>query len=228
MAQHDQVGPQRPAGLRDGHDPFDRLVEREGDTGADAPRGGQPDMRDELVGVGLDHLAGVVGIEHIWRGVQVEVVGDRDRFDLLVVSHSCGFQVGPEVAVDEAHRREVLDAREADLLEVPQEDRHQPERIRAVDAGEDRDVLDDGQDFGRHVDDDRIGVAVGHHPRQRAAPGHAVAARVVDDDQVGAAGLGALGREARAGAGSDDRPPARDRGVQLRERFGALHAVPPR
>ena len=55
-------------------------------------------------------------------------------------------------------------------------------------------VADDRQHLAGHVHDDRVGVAVGHHAGQRPAAGHAEAARVVDDDQVDAAGLGALGR----------------------------------
>ena len=74
-----------------------------------------------------------------------------------------------------------------------------------------------------HVDDDRVGVAVGQQPGERAAAGHAVAAGVVDDDQVDAAGLGALGREARARAGADDRlaapRPWRAAGRAPRSRF---------
>ncbi len=87
--------------------------------------------------------------------------------------------------------------------------------------------LHDRQHLARHVDDDRVGVAVGHQPRERAAARHAVAAGVVDDDQVDAAGLGALGREAGARACADHRPAARDRRLQPRERLGALHAAPP-
>ena len=45
---------------------------------------------------------------------------------------------------------------------------------------------------------------------QRAAAGHAVAAGVVDDHEVGAAGLGHLGRDAGAGAAADDRPAGLD------------------
>ena len=86
-------------------------------------------------------------------------------------------------------------------------------------------VPDDRQHLARHVDDDRVGVAVRHQPRERAAAGHAVAARVVDDDQVDAAGLGALGREPGARAGADHRPAARDRRLQPRKRLGALHAA---
>ena len=60
------------------------------------------------------------------------------------------------------------------------------------------------QHLVRHLADDLVGVAVGEQAGERAAPGHAVAARVVDDDQVDAAGLLALGRQAGAGAAADD------------------------
>ena len=53
--------------------------------------------------------------------------------------------------------------------------------------------------------DDLVGVAEGEQAGGGAAAGHAVAAGVVDDDEVDAAGLLALGREAGAGAAADDR-----------------------
>ena len=62
----------------------------------------------------------------------------------------------------------------------------------------------------RHVDDDRVGVAVGQEPRQAAAARHPEASGVVDDDEVDAAALGELGRDAGAGPGADDRLPRRD------------------
>ena len=65
--------------------------------------------------------------------------------------------------------------------------------------------LHDRQHLLRHVLDDRVGVAVGQQAGEAAAPGHPVAAGVVDDDQVDAAALGELGRDAGAGAGADDR-----------------------
>ena len=79
--------------------------------------------------------------------------------------------------------------------------------------------LHDRQHLARHVDDDRVRVAVGQEPGERAAAAHPVAARVVDDDQVGAAGLGELRGEARAGAGADDRLARVDLGAQPRERL---------
>ncbi len=63
----------------------------------------------------------------------------------------------------------------------------------------------DRQHLERHLDDDLVGIAVGEQAGERAAPGHAIAARVVDDDQVDAAGFLAFGRKPRAGAAADDR-----------------------
>ena len=94
-------------------------------------------------------------------------------------------------------------------LHLVEEHVHLAERIGAVDAREHRRVLDHRQHFGRHLHHDRVGVAVGHQPGERAAPGHAVAAGIVDDDQIDAAGLLAFRREARAGAAADDRLAAR-------------------
>ena len=91
------------------------------------------------------------------------------------------------------------------VLELAQEDPHEPERVGPVDAGQHRHVPDDRQDLGGHLDDDPVRVAVGQQAGERAAAGHPVAARVVDDHQVGAAGLGHLGRDAGAGAAADDR-----------------------
>ena len=86
-------------------------------------------------------------------------------------------------------------------------------------------VAHDRQHLGRHLHDDRVGVAVGHQPGQRAAAGHPVAAGVVDDDQVDAAGLGELRREAGAGARADDRPAGVDLRAQARERLSPLRSA---
>ncbi len=76
-------------------------------------------------------------------------------------------------------------------------------------------LLDDRQHLARHLDDDLVGVAIGHQAGERAAPGHAVAAGVVDDDQVDAAGFLAFGGKPGAGAAADDRLAARDHGAEL-------------
>ena len=108
-------------------------------------------------------------------------------------------------AVEQADGRKILDAGKTHRLQFGQELRHQHERIGAVDAGQHRRVLHHGQHLVRHLLDDLVGVAVGEQARGGAAPGHAVAAGIVDDDQVDAARLLALGRDAGAGAAADDR-----------------------
>ena len=91
------------------------------------------------------------------------------------------------------------------------------EGVGAVHPGEDRGVLDHRQHLVRHLHDDLVGVAVGEQPGERAAPRHAVAARIVDDDEVDAARLLAFRRDARAGAAADDRLAGGDLGAQPRE-----------
>ena len=99
-------------------------------------------------------------------------------------------------------------------LQLVEEHVHEAERIGAVDAGEHRRVLHDRQHLARHLHHDLVGVAVGHQPGERAAARHAVAAGIVDDDEVDAAGLLALGRQPRAGAAADDRLAARHHGAE--------------
>jgi hypothetical protein len=94
-------------------------------------------------------------------------------------------------------------------------------RIGAAHAREHRGLARHGQDLAGHVHDDRVGVAVGHHPGQRAAPRHPVAPGVVDDDEVRAAGFRALGRQAGPRAGADDRAALGDLLAQRGERLSA-------
>ena len=141
----------------------------------------------------------------------------RDHLDLEAEAHAGLLEVGAEGAVDQADGREVLHAREAEADQALQELVGDHERIGAVDAGEHRRVLDHRQHLVRHLADDLVGVAVGEQAGERAAPGHAVAARVVDDDEVDAAGLLALGRQARAGAAADQRPAGGDLGAEALE-----------
>ena len=60
----------------------------------------------------------------------------------------------------------------------------QQERIGAVHAGDNRRVADHGQYLVRHFQHDVVGVAVGQQPGERTAACHAIAAGVVEDDQI--------------------------------------------
>ena len=81
--------------------------------------------------------------------------------------------------------------------------------------------FDDRQHFARHFHDDGVRVAVRHQPGERPAAGHAIAARVVDDDEVDAARLFELGADARAGAAADDRLAAFDAFAESGQNFVA-------
>ena len=157
------------------------------------------------VGPGLGHRAGLVHIVDIRASQQVHRVRHGDHGDFLVVAHARLFQALAERAVDQADGREVLHPGEAGVADLHEEPLHDPERVGPADAREHRRVLDDGQDLAGHLHDDRVGVAVGHQPGQAPPAGHPEPARVVDDDQVDPARLGALGAQARPGAAADDR-----------------------
>ena len=96
--------------------------------------------------------------------------------------------------------------------------------------------LHDRQHLARHLDHDRVGVAIGQQAGERAAAGHAIAAGIVDDDEIDAAGLLAFGGKARARAAADDRLAARVHGAKsfeqrLRSKRGivtSLRAAPGR
>src|SRR5262249_4232226 len=73
-----------------------------------------------------------------------------------------------------------------------------------------------------HLFDDLVGVAVGHEASERAATGHAEAARIIDDDQVDLSGFFALGGKACASAAADDGEAAVNFGAQTLENCGAI------
>src|SRR5262245_1158041 len=171
-------------------------------------------MADDDVGPRPGHVARVLLREHVGRGEQVELSCALDHLDLEGVAHAGLLQLGPDHAVEQADRGEVLHAGEAQLAEPCQERIEQQERVGAVDPGEDRRVRDNRQPFARHVEHDLVGVAVGEQPRERAAPRHAIAARIVDHDEVDAARLLALGGQPGAGAAADDRLAAAHHAVE--------------
>src|SRR4029079_17191845 len=176
---------------------------------------------------GLRHRDGLVDREDVRRGEHVLLVGEADHLDLEPVAHAGLLEVLPERPVEEADGREVLHAAEPDAAHLVEEDVHQPERIGAADAGEHGRLVDDREHLARHVDDDRVRVAVRQEARERHAPGHPGAARGGYDDQVGTARLGALGREPRARAGADDRVAGVDLCAEPRQCLASRHSLSP-
>ena len=208
-------------GAGDGVDLGDAGVERLGRGGADGAAGRHAHVGDDDVGAGAGHGARLVGGEDVGRGQEVEGVGGGDHVDLEAVAHAGLLEGGAHGAVEEADGGEVLHAGEAEVLQLAQEGVEEEEGVGAVDAGEDRGVADDGEHLGGHLLDDLVGVAEGEEAGGGAAAGHAVAAGVVDDDEVDAAGLLALGREAGAGAAADDGLARGDEGLEALEDLGA-------
>ena len=74
-------------------------------------------------------------------------MGRRDAIDLRGEAHSRLFEVGAEEAVDQADRREVLNAGETHLLEFAEEQVADQEGIGSTDPGQHGGVLDRRQDL---------------------------------------------------------------------------------
>src|SRR5215208_466357 len=195
--------------------------------GADRTAGGEPHVRDEDVGACLGHRGCLVLVEDVRGREEFALVSEPDHLDLEAEAHPRLLESAADRAVEKADGGEVLDAAEADPAQLVEEHGHQPKRVGPADAGEDGRLLHDRKHLARHVDDDRVRVAVREQPGERPAPAHSVAAGVVDDDQVGAAGLGQLRREAGARARADDRRPRLDLSAQPRERLVPRHRVAP-
>ncbi len=159
---------------------LDGVIEGHCCFGTNAAAGGESHVGNADVDADGSHLLSLVRVENVRCGEQAELFGLAHELDLLVVSHARLFEILSEVAVDEADRGEVLNAHEADLLELTQELGNRSEWIRSTYSSEDGRVLDDGQHFSRHLDHDRICIAVGHQTRQRASTRHSVAPRVVE------------------------------------------------
>ncbi len=148
-------------------------------------------------------------------------MGLANHVDFQAVAHASLFQIGAQRAVEQSHGGEVLHAGKTGPIDIAQEKLHHPEGISSADAGQHRRVPDDREHLADHVHDNRIRVAIGEQPGQRTAAGHAEAARVIDDQQVDAAGFGKLGAQSGAGAAADDGLATLHLSAKAIEDFGA-------
>ena len=168
--RHEDVGVDRPGGVVQRLDALDRLVERDARARADRAACRQAHVRDEHVRAGLGHRARLVRGEDVGRGQQVELARLADHLDLEAVAHAGLLQPGAERAVDEPDGREVLHAGEARARLTSSRKRgirrngSVPQTPASTGV-----VAHDRQHLAGHVHDDRVGVAVGHHPGERPA-----------------------------------------------------------
>ena len=205
MNQHQDVRPHAQRRIRPGVHERRALGQRTPGPCADGAAGGETEMADDDVGAGFRHRRRIGLGEHVGRRQQAARMGCGDHIHLQPVGHAGLFEVGAQGPIDQADRGEVLHPGEADALHLIQEHAHLAERVGAVDAGEHRRARHQRQHLVRHLHDDGIGVAIGEQPGERPAPSHAVAAGVVQHDQVDAAGFLALRGQADPGAPADDR-----------------------
>ena len=145
-----------------------------------------------------------------------------DHVHFFGESHLGLFEILAKDAVDQSDRGKVLHAREASPPHFFEKELHHPERIGAADARQHGSLRDDRQHFAGHIHHDGVGITVGHHPRQRAAPAHPKSAGVVDHDQINPAGLFEFCTETGPGPATEDRLASGDFGFQSIEDFLAI------
>mmetsp|Transcript_26439 Transcript_26439/g.61680 ORF Transcript_26439/g.61680 Transcript_26439/m.61680 type:complete len:406 (-) Transcript_26439:1383-2600(-) len=202
-----------------------RLVERERRACTDRSFGGEPHVGDDDVCPGGRHLPRLAHVESVGRRQQAESTREADHVDLEAVRHAGLLEVLPEDTVHQADRREVLRAREAQRLDRLEQLVHPSERVRRADPREQRRPPEHWQNLLPHLEHHRVRVLEGQQPGERAVPAHPEPARVVDDDEVSAARLLELGRDASARARANDGlPPRRHLAQPLED--GVARAAP--
>jgi hypothetical protein len=231
VAEHQHVGLLRDGGRADRLHLLARHVQRHRllGTHADAPADRQPHVRDHRVRARRGHRRRLLRREHVDDREQPELVRRGDHLHLAGEAQVGRLELTPDPAVEEAHRREVVHAREAGLAHLPQEPAHDPRRVGAVDPRDHGCALDDGQDLAlAHLHYDRVRVAEREQPAHRAVPGHPEAARVVDDHEIGAAALDELRGDPRARPRAHDRLLSVDLALQATNDLlpGELHPAP--
>lgn len=147
MTQHNRItlNPNNriPNLLRNPH----TIIQRHRRLRPDRPRCCQSQMHNDHIRARPRHQLALAHVEDVRRGYEIELVREPDHLDFLLEAHACFFEVGAEVAVDQADGGEVLDADEAQGFEVGEEFGHCAEGVGAADAGEDGGVGYDGEDF---------------------------------------------------------------------------------
>ena len=99
-----------------GRDLLDAFVERQCRRRADRAFGRQTHVGNQNIGAGTRQLAGLLGVEHIGGRKQVQSWACADHVDFQAESHAGLFEPLAELAVDQAHGRKILHAREAGRL----------------------------------------------------------------------------------------------------------------
>ncbi len=102
-------------------------------------------------------------------------------------------------------RGKIVHPAEAHFLHLLQPVPHPPARVGGMNAADHGHFLDDRKHFiFADLHGNGVGIAIGHEAAGRAVAAHAEPAGVVNDDEIGAAFLDELRRDAGAGAGRDN------------------------
>ena len=163
-------------------------------------------MSDDDIGTRFGHGNGLLGSIDIDDAEEVHASSERDHFKLLLHAHARLFENLAELAIDDAVGGEIVHATEAHVFDLAQPMPHAAAGIGGMDAADHGDFVDDGQHFKfTDLHGDGIRIAIRHETSGRAVTRHAVAAGIVNDDQIRAAFFNELRADARASSSGNDR-----------------------
>src|ERR1700676_562823 len=107
---------------------------------------------------------------------------DTDHFYFTVVTHPGFLHVHSGPAFEQPNRWEILHSLKANLLELLQEIRHQPEGIGSTNSSEHGNVFYHRNHFPRHLHHDLVRVPVRQQSSDRTPSSHPESSGVVDND----------------------------------------------
>jgi hypothetical protein len=209
MGQEEDIFADGTAGMDDGLDATHGIVHgASGSFDSDGTADGGADMSDDGISAGFGHGFGFFGFGHINDAEEVHPAGEGDHFDFFAKAHAGFFEDLAEMAIDYAMSGEIVDPGESHIFDLEQPMPHAAARIGGMDPTNNGDFFDNGKDFMfSDFHGDGIGIAVSHKAGGGAVTGHAEAAGIIYDNEIGPAAFNELGANARARAGRDDRFP---------------------
>ncbi len=108
-------------------------------------------------------------------------MGDVQHVKFHLIAQTGSFQCFAEFTVEPRYSWEIMDARKANTLDVLQEHPHVAQHVNAIEAGDDRYLLDLGQHLSLSNSEDHfVGICHRKHAGQRSVSLHTEVAGVID------------------------------------------------
>ncbi len=163
-------------------------------------------MADQYIQPGLAHQTRFFDIESISQGKKAQFLSNLKGFYFHSIPHAGVFQFLAKASIDQTDGGEIHDRGETQMLQMSQVRPHFPGGVGPAYACYHGGFLDHRKDPMGQVNNNLVGIPVGHQTGQGAFAIHTEQTGIVNPDQINSALLGEFPGNAGAGAGDDDRP----------------------